>query len=305
MAAESKVVACIPAHNEEKSIGGVVLRSRRHADVVLVCDDGSTDLTGEIAAGLGATVIRHDHNLGKGAALRSLFSKAFELGAEVVVTIDGDGQFDPDEIPKLVAPVKRGEADVVIGSRFIGGGDGVPFLRRVGNRVLTSFTSSVPRARQGGLATDSQSGFRAYAGRALGELRVEEEGMGVDSQLLVQAYERGLRVREELVKVSYVGIRRSRNPVLQMLDVSRSLIWMATRRRPLLYFSLSGVVLMVVGAALGARVLAIFVETNLIATGTALLTVVFLVMGFLAFLTGVILYAIREALERNGRADRE
>ena len=85
------VVACIPAHNEERAIGGVVIRALKHVDKIMVCDDGSGDLTGAIAGGLGAVVVRHERNMGYGAALRSLFAEARRLGADVVVTLDGDG----------------------------------------------------------------------------------------------------------------------------------------------------------------------------------------------------------------------
>jgi len=85
------VVACIPAYNEERAIGGVVIRALKHVDKIMVCDDGSGDLTGAIAGGLGAVVVRHERNMGYGAALRSLFAEARRLGADVVVTLDGDG----------------------------------------------------------------------------------------------------------------------------------------------------------------------------------------------------------------------
>ncbi len=95
------VVAGIPAFNEEKSIAGVVLSAQKHADVVVVCDDGSSDMTREIAERLGAVVVRHEQNLGYGAALQSLFKKARELRADVLVTLDSDGQHDASEIPLL------------------------------------------------------------------------------------------------------------------------------------------------------------------------------------------------------------
>jgi glycosyltransferase involved in cell wall biosynthesis len=115
------VVACIPAFNEEGRIGGVVVQARKYVDRVVVCDDGSGDLTGEIAEGLGAVVIRHGRNLGKGAALRSAFLRARELGADVVVMLDADGQHDPEEIPGLVEPILKGAADMVVVSRYAEG----------------------------------------------------------------------------------------------------------------------------------------------------------------------------------------
>ncbi|MEM2613688.1 MAG: glycosyltransferase family 2 protein, partial [Nitrososphaerota archaeon] len=113
-----KVIACIPAYNEEKTIAKVILKTKKYVDKVIVCDDGSIDMTAEIAEALGAEVIRHERNMGYGAAISSLFKKAVEEGADIMVTLDGDGQHDPDEIPKLIKPIVEDEADVVIGSRF-------------------------------------------------------------------------------------------------------------------------------------------------------------------------------------------
>ena len=112
-------MACIPAFNEEKTIAKVVLLTQKHVDKVVVCDDGSTDMTGEIAERLGAEVIRHERRLGYGAAIQSLFRRARELGADVMVTLDADLQHNPD-IPVLVKPLWEGGADIVVGSRFLG-----------------------------------------------------------------------------------------------------------------------------------------------------------------------------------------
>ena len=111
---ESKpfVVACIPAFNEEGSIAGVVVQARKYVDRVVVCDDGSVDLTGAIAEGLGAVVIRHERNMGKGAALNSSFRYVRDLKPDVVVVLDADGQHDPGEIPRLVEPGLGGAAEL-------------------------------------------------------------------------------------------------------------------------------------------------------------------------------------------------
>ena len=117
------VVACILAYDEERAIGSVLVRTMKHVDKVVVCDDGSMDLTEEIAAGLGAVAVRHEHNRGYDAALRSSSQEALKLGANVVVTFDGDGQHDPGEIPRLVGRLGTGDVGVVIGSRFLEGSD--------------------------------------------------------------------------------------------------------------------------------------------------------------------------------------
>ena len=116
---EPVTVVGIPAFNEEKTIARVVLEAQKYADKVVVCDDGSSDMTAEIAERLGADVARHEQNLGYGAAIQSLFRRARELGADVLVTLDTDGQHDPREVPNVVKPILEGKANVVIGSRFV------------------------------------------------------------------------------------------------------------------------------------------------------------------------------------------
>ncbi len=128
------VAVGIPAFNEEQSIARIIIEAQKHADTVIVCDDGSTDLTAQIAERLGADVVRHEENCGYGAAIKSLFKRALEFGADVLVTLDGDGQHDASEIPQVIEPIIEGNADVVIGSRFIDakGTAEMPFYRKVG-----------------------------------------------------------------------------------------------------------------------------------------------------------------------------
>ena len=179
------VVVCIPAFNEERTIGGVVVRALRYVDRVVVCDDGSGDLTGEIAGGLGAVVVRHERNREYGAAMRSSFQEALRLGADIVVTLDGDGKHDPGEIPRLVDRLGEGDVGVVIGSRFLeGGGSDAPGWREAGIRLITGLASNGEME-----VTDAQSGFRAYSRGALESLVLTEEGMGVSTEILVKAGE--------------------------------------------------------------------------------------------------------------------
>src|ERR1022692_5110080 len=122
---QPNVVACIPAFNEEEHIASVILGVRPHVEKIIVCDDGSHDMTSEIAEALGAKVVRHERNLGYGSALSTLFESARKENAGIMVMIDGDGQHDPNDIPRLIGPIIEGGADVVIGSRFLDSSDGV------------------------------------------------------------------------------------------------------------------------------------------------------------------------------------
>lgn len=166
-----KVVVVLPAFNVQDTIGEVIIRTERYVDEVVVVDDGSRDLTSVLAERLGAKVLRHQENLGKGVALRTGFRYACEAGFDVLVTLDSDGQHNPGEIPILIDPIMRGEADVVNGSRLIFDTE-MPFYRRVGNMLLTALT----RRSQGVL--DTQSGFRAYSRRAIGAIDIRSSGMG-------------------------------------------------------------------------------------------------------------------------------
>ena len=177
-----KTTVCIPAYNESKLIGEIIRRSKKIVDQVVVCDDGSTDETAKIAGELGAEVIRHEKNFGKGKAIKTLFDYVKKSNSDIVVTIDGDGQFLPEEIPKLIAPIKNGKADVVIGYRFDDTTE-MPSYRKIGNKMLDKITN---------LATelpfrDTQGGFRAYSKKAIDTIEITSTGFGVDSEILVDA----------------------------------------------------------------------------------------------------------------------
>lgn len=193
-----KSIVIIPALNEEVAISAIVKRSLRYADDVLVIDDGSTDNTLRIAKDAGARVIKHYNNLGKGVSLKDAFGEV--SGYDIVVTIDGDGQHNPDEIPKLMAPIREGRADLVNGSRYLDGfDDETPAYRRVGQRVLDIATNIT----SGTHVTDSQSGFRAFNGKTIGCYRFRDTGFGIESEMLADAAENNLKIIEVPITVRY------------------------------------------------------------------------------------------------------
>ncbi len=159
--AERRGIAIVPARNEEGAIGGVVREIRTfdpELDVVVV-DDASSDRTAEIAAAAGAIVVRLPFNLGIGGAVQTGFKYALEHGYELAVRLDGDGQHDPRELPKLIEPVLRGDADIVVGSRFADrdGAYRPPLARRLGIGLFARIVSLLVRQR----VTDTTSGFQA------------------------------------------------------------------------------------------------------------------------------------------------
>ena len=219
------VIACIPAHNEEDTIGHVVSEARKYVDLVVVCDDGSTDSTYKTARSAGAVVVRHRSNLGYGAALRTLFQVARKLDPDVMVTLDGDGQHDPRFIPRLIKPVLAGRADIVVGSRFLGQTE-MPAYRGFGVKVITwpVRLAAYPTLR------DAQSGFRAYSRRAIHVIRVTEPGMGASTEILLRAAAHGLRLEEVPVRINYAGIAPRTSPIKHGLSVLLTTVKWAIRK---------------------------------------------------------------------------
>jgi len=291
-AASSFVVVGIPAFNEEHTIAGVVLKAQRYAHKVLVCDDGSTDMTGEIAESLGAEVIRHERNLGYGAALRSLFNRAREVGADVLVTLDADGQHDPCEIPNVVEAVVDGGADIAIGSRFAEEhlARGMPWYRRAGVKLITRLTNDV--AKYG--VRDAQSGFRAYGRRALETLGLTENGMGASVEVLLETRRLGLRVREVPASCRYDRELKgsTRHPIIHGFDVVMAILRRVVEERPLVFLGVPGVICLLVGAFFGAWMLQIYSVERSIPTNVALAAIAFVLVGLFTLFTAVTLYAI-------------
>jgi glycosyltransferase involved in cell wall biosynthesis len=289
-----KIIAAIPCFNEERFIGTVVLKAKKYVDGVVVIDDGSSDATAEVAAEAGAVVYKHGENRGYGAGIRSALQKGEELGADVLVILDGDGQHDPRDIPRIVHPVLGDEADIVVGSRFLGAtGKKAPLYRRLGQRFLTTATN----LGSGHAMSDSQSGFRAYSSKALQELTLAEDGMAVSSEMQFAISKAGLRVAEVPIKVSYMG-RAKRSPVGHGLSVLSRILVLISLRQPLLLFGVPGIALMAGGLALGARVLAIYSDYRELALGNALGAVMLCLAGLLALFAALMLQSMKELLRR-------
>lgn len=286
-----KIVAAIPCFNEERYIGSVVVKAKKFVDRIIVIDDGSADATAEVAAEAGATVYRHDRNRGYGAAIRTALTKGRQLGADVLVILDGDGQHDPKDIPSLVKPLLEGEADVVVGSRFLRGGKSSPLYRRLGQRILTIATN----LGSGRRLSDSQSGFRAYSSKALKELSLAESGMSVSSEIQFAIGKSGLRVAEVPIDVSYMD-KAKRSPLGHGLSVLSRILVLVSLKNPLLLFAVPGLGFLAGGLVVGARVLTIYNDTNQLAIGNALGTILLCLGGLLLVFAGLILQAMKELL---------
>ena len=244
-------------------------------------------MTAEIAEALGATVARHSENLGKGAALRTLFARSREMDAEFIVTLDGDGQHDPAEISKVVQPLLDGDADIVNGSRLHGKVE-MPMHRTFGNKILSFLTNRFA----GRNLSDTQSGFRGYTKQALAMLNVTEDGLGVDSQILLDPGAKGLRIVEVPITCRYDGISPNRSTVRQGLHVVSAILRVVVERRPLIYLGLPGLVGILVGLALLTYALVLYNESAYFSIPISLMAVATGVVGILFTITSLILYSI-------------
>jgi glycosyltransferase involved in cell wall biosynthesis len=290
---EPFVVVGIPAFNEEYSIARVVLKAQKYASTVVVCDDGSSDLTHEIAERLGAEVVRHERNLGYGVAIKSLFERSRELGADVLVTLDGDGQHDPSEIPAVLKPIVEGVADVVIGSRFIDerGNAEMPGYRRFGAKLITKMVNG--SAKNG--VSDAQSGFRAYGRAAIERLSLVESGMGASVELLLEANRHDLRICEVPSKCSYRNgkvANSTEHPLAHGISVVMSFIRLVVEGKPLLFLGVPSLLFLLAGVSFGVWMLQIYALEHQIVTNIALASLSFVIIGFFMMSTAITLYAI-------------
>lgn len=285
------LVVVIPAYNEERFIGSVVLKARQHTQQVVVVDDGSIDATAEIAEAAGARVIRHARNQGKGAALNTGFRFAREQRAAVVVTIDGDGQHLVDDMSSIIAPILSGQADLVVGSRYLTASSDVPRIRVFGHRLFNFITGQSAGVR----LTDSQSGFRAFSERALRSLSFHSRGFAVESEMQFMARDHELRVVEVPITILYRD--RPKRPVFHhgLLVLNGSLALMG-QYRPLLFFGFSGLLLMVLGIGWGAWFVRIYLVSQRFAIGHALIGVLLTLIGTLSLFSGIILHSVRGLL---------
>jgi len=272
----------------------VVLRTRQYADPVLVIDDSSTDRTAEMAEMAGAEVIRHPINRGKGAALRSGFNAA--SGADIIVTMDADGQHYPSEIPNLIDPILKGEADVVNGSRYMNGhGRNTPKYRRLGQKVLdkaTNFSSGLD-------VTDSQSGFRAFAGHTVPVFRFRESGFEIESEMLVDAALAKLRVKEVEIGVRYDVDCSTEHPVSHGVRVLVKVLHDIELNRPLYYFTVPGMVIGGIGTFMGLSFLRTFYLGGSLAFGPTLLMIMLFMVGTFMSFTGIILHSMSRLINES------
>ena len=293
----TRTLAIIPCYNEEIAIGSVVLKTKQHVDAVLVVDDGSMDDTAAIAKQAGAIIISHKKNQGKSIAIKTGFKYALAHNFDYVVTIDGDGQHNPSEIPAVLENVVNKEYDISIGFRF-GNNTEMPFWRKIGKRILDYATSF----GNGGHVTDSQCGFRAFNKKAVESLTrsMNGEAFSVESEQLIKAHELGLGFANTTITCKYKNLNTStKGPASHGASVLSYIIWLVAQKRPLLFIGVPGFIFVILGIFLGIYILQYYNQTHVFLISYAILISIFSIVGALGMFIGLMLNVLPSIVKRS------
>ena len=284
-----KITVGIPAYNEEKNIASIITKLKKITDSIIVCNDGSSDLTGDIAKELGAIVITHPKNMGYGAAIHSLFLKAKELDLDSLVTLDADGQHRIEDINLVFAPINDKVADIVIGSRFLDKkSEEMPNYRKIGIKLITKVTNLSIKEK----LTDSQSGFRVYNKNALKKIIPSDIGMGVSTEILIKASNLELKIAEVPIKVNYDGDTSTHNPVSHGTSVILSTVKFTSVNNPLKFYGIPGIIFLITGLGFVGWTLQLYAVSQEIVTNVSLIGIGCVVLGAILLMTAVILFSI-------------
>ena len=283
-----KITIGLPAYNEEKNIASVITKLKKITDSIIVCDDGSSDMTSEISKNLGAIVISHKKNMGYGAALRTIFQKSVELDSDILVTFDADGQHRVEDINKIIQPLENNEADVVIGSRFLDNKSKVPNYRKIGIKVITQVTNASLKKK----LTDSQSGFRAYNKQALTQISPSEMGMGISTEILIKASSKGLRIAEIPITVLYHDDTSTHNPVSHGTSVLVSTIKFTSIEHPLKFYGIPSIIFLIIGSAFTYSAIQYYVEIGRLNTNLTVIGAGAILIGLVLLISAILLYSL-------------
>jgi glycosyltransferase involved in cell wall biosynthesis len=283
-----KIVVTVPAFNEEATIGRVirdikdVMSKQKHTYKVLVVDDGSTDRTASVAKKAGATVFSHPYNSGLSETFRTEMKKCLELGAEVIIHTDADGQYLASEIPKLLKPIENREADLVLGSRFMGKIEKMPAIKRLGNRAFSKVISGII----GRKVTDCQTGFRAFTSDVAKDLEIISDHTYTQEQI-IKAVKHKFRIREVPIHFRKRVSGKSRllsNPFEYAVKAWINIFRIYRDYNPLKFFGVIGGALTSIGVLIGIYILYLFFTEGALGTFQKLPTIL---LGILLFITGI------------------
>ena len=283
-----KITIGIPAYNEEKNIAKIITKLKKITDSIIVCDDGSSDMTSEIAKNLGVIVISHKKNMGYGAAIRTIFEKSAEIGSDILVTFDADGQHRIEDVSRVLHPLENSEADIVIGSRFLGKQSNVPNYRKLGIKVITQVTNSSIKTK----LTDSQSGFRAYSKQVLSKISLSEIGMGISTEILIKASSKGLRITEVPITILYSGDTSTHNPVSHGTSVLFSTIKFTSIEHPLKFYGIPSVIFLTIGVIFTSLAVQYYVDVGRLNTDLTLIGAGTILVGIILLISAILLYSL-------------
>jgi len=292
-----KITVGIPAYNEEKNIAKIIVKLKKMVDQILVCDDGSTDSTCAIAESLGVTVIKHPENSGYGMAIRSIFLKAREINADLLVTIDADGQHKIEDINKIIKPIADGRADISIGSRFLKEDNNTPSYRKLGVKVITKVTNSSLSEK----VTDAQSGFRAYNNKVLQSLTPSDSGMGISTEILIKSSKLGFKITEVPTEIQYEGDTSTQNPVSHGTEVLMSTLKYISIERPLRFYGIPSFIFFAIGLFFTFSSIQYYTEVGRLNPNISLVAVGTLLIGVILAVTAILLYSLVSVV-REGKA---
>ena len=283
-----KITVGIPAFNEEKNIASIISRLKDFTDSIIVCDDGSSDMTAKIAEDMGAILVKHPKNLGYGAAIRTIFLKSKDLESDVLVTLDGDGQHQILDVEKILKPIEKNQADIVIGSRFLDKKSDVPKYRELGINVITKVTNVSIKNK----ITDAQSGLRAYSNKVLSEITPSDSGMSISTEILIKSSSKGFRIVEVPITISYAGETSTQNPVSHGTSVLFSTIKYISIEHPLRFYGIPAFICLTVGLFFTYLAVQFYTEFGKLSTNLTILSAGTVLVGVMLAITAILLYSL-------------
>jgi len=284
-----KIAIGLPAFNEGKNIASIIAQLKKKYALIIVCDDGSSDFTSIIAEEMGAIVIKHKKNLGYGAAIRSLFLKAQELDCDILVTFDSDGQHKISDIESVIQPIENKQANIVIGSRFLGNIEGdVPTYRKLGIKAITNLVNS----NTGNKITDSQSGFRGYDKKTLEKIIPSESGMGVSTEILIKSNKYKLKITEVPITILYKKEITSQQTLSHGTSVILSTMKFISIEHPLKFYGIPGILFLAIGLFFIVWTVHEFTIGGSIITNISIIGIGSIILGSVLTMTSILLYSL-------------
>jgi glycosyltransferase involved in cell wall biosynthesis len=295
-----KITMILPACDQETSIGSLVLLSKLYVSNVIVIDDGSVDRTAEIARKAGAEVIVYGAKKGKCEALKTGFKAAADVGADIIVTMDSDGQHNPIDIPVLVAPIIEGSAEMVNGSRYLNGlGKHTSIYRRVGQTLQVNAVQTSPDFN----ITDPQSGFRAFSASTRSIFSFNAQDIIIESEMLADARKAGIFIKEVEIGVLHDYETPTKNPVKYLHGLLKSIVEDIETNTSLYYNSVPGFALATCGFYMAFKFIGeLSGGIQSPSFGPTFLMIFLALLGICLTLRGIVMHSIVEVIRQTESA---